>query len=336
VSDTRHTIPDPGSVDSPITVSGVGGSAPKKLKVHVDGNHDWRGDLQIDLLDPNGKAYRLKSTSGSLGAGSLSADYTVDASASPADGTWKLRVTDASKGSSGILTGWSLTFPTFQKTGAVSVPDNGSATSDIAVTGMTGNAPEALVVHVDATHEWLGELQIDLLDPNGKEYRLKSANGTDPGGTLDADYRVDASASPADGAWKLRLKDLDTGAVGSLAGWSLTFPAYENPVPRQLPDLALVDSSVTVAGVSGNASRNTRVYVDLTHDWVGDLEIYLVDPKGVSHRVKADSAAEGGGALRQIYTVDMSGVPANGTWKLRVDDTSDGGEGTLNAWSLAF
>ncbi|MFJ2022109.1 proprotein convertase P-domain-containing protein, partial [Streptomyces nodosus] len=36
--------------------------------------------------------------------------YTVDASASPANGTWQLKVEDKSRGGVGTLNGWSLRF----------------------------------------------------------------------------------------------------------------------------------------------------------------------------------------------------------------------------------
>ncbi|MFD5721710.1 proprotein convertase P-domain-containing protein [Streptomyces sp. NPDC127036] len=36
--------------------------------------------------------------------------YTVDASTSPASGTWKLRVSDVYAGSTGTIGSWTLTF----------------------------------------------------------------------------------------------------------------------------------------------------------------------------------------------------------------------------------
>ncbi|MFE0920595.1 S8 family peptidase [Streptomyces nigra] len=105
------SIPDAGSaVESPITVSGRGGNAPSALKVDVDITHTYRGDLVVDLVAPDGSAYRLKSSSGSDSADDVRATYTVNASTETADGTWKLRVRDTAAQDTGRINSWSLTF----------------------------------------------------------------------------------------------------------------------------------------------------------------------------------------------------------------------------------
>ncbi|MFI7017490.1 proprotein convertase P-domain-containing protein, partial [Streptomyces sp. NPDC050164] len=156
--------------------------------------------------------------------GTLQHLYTADAGASPANGTWKLRVEDASEGATGTLNGWSLTFPTsYENQTDHTVPDPGVVTSPITVSGLTGSAPKTLQVYVDATHEWLGDLEIGLVAPDGKTYPLKSTSETEKGGTLQHLYTADAGASPANGTWKLRVEDISEGATGTLNGWSLAF-----------------------------------------------------------------------------------------------------------------
>ncbi|MFE5186227.1 S8 family serine peptidase [Streptomyces sp. NPDC056628] len=110
-STTALSIPDAGSaVESPITVTGRGGNAPSALRVGVDITHTYRGDLVVDLVAPDGSAYRLKSASGSDSADDVKATYTVNASTETADGTWKLRVRDTAAQDTGRLNSWSLTF----------------------------------------------------------------------------------------------------------------------------------------------------------------------------------------------------------------------------------
>ncbi|MEV7452661.1 S8 family serine peptidase [Streptomyces nigra] len=110
-STSALSIPDAGSaVESPITVSGRGGNAPSALKVDVDITHTYRGDLVVDLVAPDGSAYRLKSSSGSDSADDVRATYTVNASTETADGTWKLRVRDTAAQDTGRINSWSLTF----------------------------------------------------------------------------------------------------------------------------------------------------------------------------------------------------------------------------------
>ncbi|AJT64299.3 Transglutaminase-activating metalloprotease [Streptomyces lydicus] len=103
-------IPDAGAaVTSPITVSRAG-NAPSTLKVTVDIVHTYRGDLVIDLVAPDGTAYRLKNSSAFDSAADVKTTYTVNASTKAASGTWKLRVQDVYSQDSGYINGWKLTF----------------------------------------------------------------------------------------------------------------------------------------------------------------------------------------------------------------------------------
>ncbi|ANS68761.1 extracellular protease [Streptomyces lincolnensis] len=110
-SGTAVAVPDAGSaVESSIAVSGRTGNAPAALQVGVDITHTFRGDLVVDLVAPDGTAYRLKAASTSDSADNVSTTYTVDASAETANGTWKLRVQDTAAQDTGTLNSWKLTF----------------------------------------------------------------------------------------------------------------------------------------------------------------------------------------------------------------------------------
>ncbi|MFI1465761.1 M4 family metallopeptidase [Streptomyces wuyuanensis] len=104
-------IPDLGTVNSPVAVTGIAGNAPSSLKVDVDIKHTWRGDLVIDLVAPDGTAYRLKNSSGSDSADNVIATYTVNASSEVANGTWNLRVQDVARYDTGHISNFKLTFP---------------------------------------------------------------------------------------------------------------------------------------------------------------------------------------------------------------------------------
>ncbi|GAA4905752.1 M28 family metallopeptidase [Streptomyces coeruleoprunus] len=108
---TDVTIPDNGSaVTSSVSVTGRTGNAPATLKVGVDIVHTWRGDLVVDLIAPDGTAYRLKNSSGSDSADNVLETYTVDASSEAANGTWQLRVQDVAQYDTGYINSFSLTF----------------------------------------------------------------------------------------------------------------------------------------------------------------------------------------------------------------------------------
>ncbi|WP_051872199.1 M4 family metallopeptidase [Streptomyces sclerotialus] len=103
-------IPDAGAaVTSSIAVNRTG-KAPSTLKVGVDITHSYRGDLVLDLVAPDGTAYRLKNSSAWDSAADVKATYTVNASSENASGTWKLRIRDVYSGDTGRLNGWKLTF----------------------------------------------------------------------------------------------------------------------------------------------------------------------------------------------------------------------------------
>ncbi|GAA3816792.1 M4 family metallopeptidase [Streptomyces phyllanthi] len=109
---TDVSIPDNGAaVTSSIAVTGRTGNAPSNLAVAVDITHTWRGDLVIDLVAPDGTAYRLKNFSSSDSADNVNETYTVNASSEVANGTWQLRVQDQAAQDTGRINGWSLTFP---------------------------------------------------------------------------------------------------------------------------------------------------------------------------------------------------------------------------------
>ncbi|MDJ0381487.1 M28 family metallopeptidase [Streptomyces sp. G-G2] len=108
---TDYAIPDSpaAGVSSPITASGVTGNAPATTKVDVNIVHTYRGDLQIDLIAPDGTAYRLKNSS-SDSADNVIASYTVNASSEVANGIWKLQVKDVAAQDVGYINSWKITF----------------------------------------------------------------------------------------------------------------------------------------------------------------------------------------------------------------------------------
>lgn len=122
------SIPDdPGSgygsypVASPIVVTGIPGSAPSALLVTINITHTYPRDLRVWLSPPGAPPYPddydpappsnavFLLYNGATG-GPLP-QYTVDASAWPANGTWELWVADVAHVDVGTITSWSLTFP---------------------------------------------------------------------------------------------------------------------------------------------------------------------------------------------------------------------------------
>jgi subtilisin family serine protease len=94
-----------------------------------------------------------------------------------------------------------------------------------------------------------------------------------------------------------------------------------------------VTSSITISGCARNASASSKVEVHITHTYRGDLRIDLVAPNGSSYRLKTESY-DSTPNVDTTYTVNLSSVAANGTWKLKVQDMYLADSGTLNSWTL--
>lgn len=105
----------------------------------------------------------------------------------------------------------------------VTIADNTTVSSSIAVTGRTGNAPAALKVDVDIKHTWRGDLVVDLVAPDGTVRNLKASSSSDSADNVLATYTVDASSEVANGTWKLQVRDVASGDTGYIDSWSLTF-----------------------------------------------------------------------------------------------------------------
>lgn len=107
---TDVAIPDAGAaVTSPVTASGCTGNGATGSRVEVHIIHTYRGDLVIDIVAPDGTAYRLKNSSASDSANDVHATYTVNLSAEARNGTWRLRVRDVYSVDVGRIDTWTLT-----------------------------------------------------------------------------------------------------------------------------------------------------------------------------------------------------------------------------------
>lgn len=107
-NDVDVPVPDRGTAESAIVVTGRPGRASAAFPVTIRVVHPYRGDLAIELRAPDGKVYRLKTPSTLDRGVNYDTTVTVNASGSPASGTWTLRVQDVYAGDTGFLDRWSL------------------------------------------------------------------------------------------------------------------------------------------------------------------------------------------------------------------------------------
>jgi extracellular elastinolytic metalloproteinase len=235
-------IPDdqPAGVTSVLTVSQVGRIT--RLTVSVDISHPYRGDLQVSLIPPGGAPLLLHNRQGSS-ADNLVASYRsedIPALAAllgeQAQGDWTLQVADLAARDLGTLQRWGPEMDlevSSQGVGGetspgVAIPDddpNGVSSSlNIAQAG----AAQGLVVSLDITHTFIGDLQVELITPSGQQAILHNQTG---GGQDNLIRNYDSVSSPTlaaligqpiQGAWTLRVRDLVGLDTGKLNKWGIT------------------------------------------------------------------------------------------------------------------
>lgn len=101
---------DPKGVQSAINVRRAGLDVQRVL-VSVDITHTYRGDLEIQVMAPNGETATLSNLAGGSADNFIATDLDVSSSFTPgssATGTWKLMVRDLAKADTGTINAFSL------------------------------------------------------------------------------------------------------------------------------------------------------------------------------------------------------------------------------------
>jgi subtilisin-like proprotein convertase family protein len=110
---------------------------------------------------------------------------------------------------------------------------------------------------------------------------------------------------------------------------------FELATPTAIPDNSPAGATVTLDVPESLAIRELSVELDVTHPYVGDLEITL-DHDGTSFKLWART---GGSAddIRQTFSVPaFAGREARGAWRLTLKDLAARDLGTLNRFALVI
>ncbi|MFO1266803.1 MAG: M6 family metalloprotease domain-containing protein [Rubrivivax sp.] len=236
------------------------------------------------------------------------------------------------------------------------IPDNNA-------TGIsdTIDVPEAVTiasikVGVDITHTYQGDLRVTLTTPWGVLVELHPKG--QGGNTKNLKLTYDEAILPAlatlrgrntKGAWKLAVQDLAAVDTGKLNSWGLDFgAAVATPGPVELkesPGTAIPDNNATgiersLANTTAFAIGSVEVSVDISHTYIGDLQVSLVSPAGTAVLLH-DRAGGSTRDLAKTYTAAttpalaaLAGKAAAGPWKLRVVDRAAQDQGKLNSWRV--
>ncbi|MFF1303726.1 S8 family serine peptidase [Streptomyces sp. NPDC058307] len=168
---------------------------------------------------------------------------------------------------------------------------------------------------------------------------VKSANPSLTPAQIETAIKNNARPLPGacSGGCGAGLADAAKTVAAVSGGGTTTGTTFSSTTAVAIPDNgSAIESPVTVSGRSGNAPSTLQVGVDITHTYRGDLTIGLVAPDGTVYSLKAASSSDSADNVNATYTVNASSETANGTWKLRVQDTAAQDTGTLNGWKLTF
>jgi hypothetical protein len=103
----------------------------------------------------------------------------------------------------------------------VPIPDVGSASSPITISGCPGNASATSAVGVSIIHPRITDIDVYLVAPDGTTYLLFQGILSPAMANLHRRFSVNLSSEVANGTWKLLVRDTVAGASGFIDSWSL-------------------------------------------------------------------------------------------------------------------
>ncbi|MFE0641029.1 S8 family serine peptidase [Streptomyces sp. NPDC058877] len=220
--ETRRSTDTPGTVTTP--ENGIYSTLNSGATTQSTENYKPYQGTSMAAPHIAGLAALLKSAKSSLTPAEI--ESAIKANARPLPGTCSggcgAGIADAAKTVEAV-TSAPPAGSVFTNSTNVSIWDNSTSYSSIAVTGLAGNAPSDLKVGVDIKHTWRGDLVIDLIAPDGTVRNLKTSSSRDSADNVITTYTVDASSEVANGTWQLRVRDVASGDTGYIDSWSLTF-----------------------------------------------------------------------------------------------------------------
>jgi subtilisin-like proprotein convertase family protein len=213
---------------------------------------------------------------------------------------------------------------------------------------------QTLAVTVDISHTYRGDLEVSLIAPDGRRVALHQRSG----GSAD-DVRqtwrsethpglASLAGLPTQGDWTLSVTDRAPRDLGTLNSWSIeatvstarTVVEVESVPGLLIPDNVRtgITSELTIAD-SGTIS-SLDLDVDITHTYIGDLEVALTGPTGVRVVVHGRGGGSADNLVTSYESVDggplmpFVGTSLAGTWRLQVSDQAGLDVGKLNRWGL--
>lgn len=108
-NDSNYNIPDnnPTGINSPLAVTYTGLAGNVEISYNII--HTYRGDLRVQLIDPNGTITTLRNPSGGS-TNNLDESITINLGNVSSNGQWQLKVVDIYSQDTGYINSWQIEF----------------------------------------------------------------------------------------------------------------------------------------------------------------------------------------------------------------------------------
>lgn len=223
----NQVIPDEGGLMDSIKIAHDG--AITSIKVSINIEHPYIGDLKVDLTGPSGTSVTLHDREGGAG-NDIEMVYEGDAVGAfmgeSAIGDWTLAIQDFAPRDEGSLASWSVEMRCEQERSEIFIPEEeGSWLISEQKCGQGGIIEDATLA-VDIEHSYVGDLVVKLTCPDGEEIMLRDREGGSAN-NLNVVYDMDTLGAIAgkntEGTWTLQVQDNADGDQGLLKHWKLGF-----------------------------------------------------------------------------------------------------------------
>jgi subtilisin-like proprotein convertase family protein len=235
----------------------------------------------------------------------------------------------------------------------LAIPDNNATGTTSTVNVATAGTVSSVSVSVNVTHTYIGDLEAALIGPTGTTVLLHNRGGgaadnivttysilTAPAAALSA-----FNGTTTAGNWSLRVRDLAGADVGTLNSWTMTLNGEKSLTANlAIPDNNATGATSTINYTDTGLVAGVRVRVQVTHTWIGDLNLALIAPDNTTVVLHANS----GGSADNIQTeypdltvpaqslAAMTGRSIAGAWRLRAIDNAAADTGTMVSWTLSL
>jgi subtilisin-like proprotein convertase family protein len=247
----NQEIPDRGSLIDVIKIHH--GENIKSLRVAIDIEHPFIGDLKVTLTGPSGTSVNLHNRAGGNAndikhtyEGKIVAGFTGQT----VTGEWTLKVQDFAPRDSGVLKSWSLEVDCdHDNHSEVFIPEGTDAWLTSAQVCKQAGIIEDVQVYVHIQHPFINDIVAKLKSPDGEEFMLHNRQGGSAD-NIDKTYGMEVlgglKGKNTAGVWTLLVKDFAPRDSGTLKAWKIAFSF------QQIDNLASVVSAEQAAILNSN------------------------------------------------------------------------------------